>query len=116
MKRFIRKKLRRWLGIMYINNSAVHKDIFWTEIDIINNTIKGIYNSMKSLSDRIDDKINTLNDLINALDVALEHHTSRIAELDDRQERLEKAFYETIDEDVSAEVQWNLVKGNKDDK
>ena len=39
-----------------------------------------------------------------------------IKSLDDRQIRLEQAFYETIDEDVSAEVQWNLVKGNKNDK
>ena len=84
MKRFIRNKLKRWLGIAYINNSAVHRDIFWTEIDIINNKLKSIINNIN----RIDDKL----------------------------VRLEQAFHETIDEDVSAEVQWNLVKDNKNDK
>ena len=66
MKRFIRKKLRRWLGITKLFN-----------------------------------KINTLNDLINALDVALEHHTVRIREI----ERTEQAYHESIDESISAEVQ-----------
>ena len=84
MKRFIRNKLKIWLGIAYINNSAVHRDIFWTEIDIINNKLKSIINNIN----RIDDKL----------------------------VRLEQAFHETIDEDVSAEVQWNLVKDNKNDK
>jgi len=95
MKRFIRKKLRRWLGITKLFN----------DIRVINHLIKSL-----------DDRMNTLNDLINALDVALEHHTKRIMELEDKQVRLEQAFYKTIDEDVSAEVQWNVVKGNDNDK
>ena len=65
MKRFIRKKLRRWLGITKLFN----------DIRVLNHLIKS---------------------------------------LDDKQVRLEQAFYETIDEDVSAEVQ-ALIK-EKDNK
>ena len=38
MKKFI----QRWLGITYINNSTVHKDILWTELNIINNRLDRI--------------------------------------------------------------------------
>ena len=34
------KRLIRWLGITYINNSTVHKDIFWAEIGMINNKLE----------------------------------------------------------------------------
>ena len=82
MKRFIRNKLRKWLGITYINNSTVHKDIFWTEIDIINNKLKSKVINLTNDINRIDDKL----------------------------VRLEQEFYKTkslkrIDEDISAEVQ-----------
>ena len=100
----MKKLIQRWLGITYINNSTVHKDIFWTEIGIINNKLKSIYDNINRIDDkevRLDTRVNTLNDLINALDVALEHHTTRIMEIEEK----ERAYYESIDEDVSAEVQ-----------
>ena len=63
MKRFI----QRWLGITNINNSTVHKDIFWTEIDIIKNQL----DRLKYYDDRIE-SLEETNRMIYDEDVSAE--------------------------------------------
>tara|TARA_R100000458_G_C8231685_1_gene213207 strand:+ start:655 stop:1014 length:360 start_codon:yes stop_codon:yes gene_type:complete len=119
----MKKLIQKWLGIEYINNSTVHKDIFWTEIDIYKLKIESVKKALNKHKDNY--VLNDLPELL-AFDNKLEDRLNKLEEKIGYLFNNDKALNELIDEikeDMRGKANFNdinnvieLIPTTKNDK
>lgn len=63
----MKKLIQKWLGIEYINNSTVHKDIFWTEIGMVNDRLDKWFLNKLDEDNKISERLDKLEEKIEYL-------------------------------------------------